>query len=50
MKLISLQEKIQSSIQKSQAINRKAFDKYISLTIKYTDFLLAEANTGLGNG
>lgn len=29
------------ALQKSQAINRTAFDKYISLTIKYTEFLLA---------
>lgn len=38
------------ALQKSQAINRTAFDKYISLTIKYTQFLLAEANARLENG
>lgn len=32
------------ALQKNQAINRTAFDKYISLTIKYTEFLLAKAN------
>lgn len=34
----------EGALQKSQAINRTAFDKYISLTIKYTEFLLAKAN------
>lgn len=32
------------ALQKSQAINRTAFDKHISLTIKYTQFLLASSS------
>lgn len=47
---ISQRKITRGALQKSQAINRTAFDKYISLTIKYTEFLLAESSGRLANG